>query len=230
MPSPSDDDDFEPHRPASSSASGANKRRADGLQPQIIVKRRASRACLICRRRKVRCDVTSRGAPCTNCRLDDVTCRLIDHNRGARARLSADVNEGRQQIIVVPAVGSISHTVEGKLVPTSNCSVRAIEAFHKMQCVRINIDSRHRKLTYTKGSHQSKRRRKLRTNPCTGARRNHFPQELDQQSNSHNQVSFSRVGRFTRAASAFLYPLFASALEAYRLGVSGQKRSLDHAR
>ncbi|KAH6972128.1 fungal-specific transcription factor domain-containing protein [Ilyonectria sp. MPI-CAGE-AT-0026] len=52
MPSPSDDDDFEPHRRPSASASGANKRRADGLQPDIIVKRRASRACLICRRRK----------------------------------------------------------------------------------------------------------------------------------------------------------------------------------
>lgn len=35
---------------------------------------RASKACLECRRRKVRCDVLAHGSPCSNCALDDETC------------------------------------------------------------------------------------------------------------------------------------------------------------
>ncbi|KIW84314.1 hypothetical protein Z517_03564 [Fonsecaea pedrosoi CBS 271.37] len=38
------------------------------------VKRRASKACHCCRSRKVRCDLTASGIPCTNCRLDRVEC------------------------------------------------------------------------------------------------------------------------------------------------------------
>lgn len=39
--------------------------------PQKITKRRAARACVSCRARKVRCDVVE-GAPCGNCRWDNV--------------------------------------------------------------------------------------------------------------------------------------------------------------
>lgn len=39
-------------------------------------KRRASRACSSCNSRKVRCDVTTRGQPCTGCRIDHYKCEV----------------------------------------------------------------------------------------------------------------------------------------------------------
>jgi len=45
------------------------------------VKRRASKACQCCRSRKVRCNVTEHGAPCTNCRLDEVECIVSESRR-----------------------------------------------------------------------------------------------------------------------------------------------------
>jgi hypothetical protein len=46
-----------------------------------VTKNRAPRACLHCRSRKVRCDVFTGGSPCTNCRLDSLTCKVVDANR-----------------------------------------------------------------------------------------------------------------------------------------------------
>lgn len=61
----------------------------DGHGTGRSVKRRASKACQCCRARKVRCNVTEHGAPCTNCRLDEVECivsesrrkKLVPHSR-----------------------------------------------------------------------------------------------------------------------------------------------------
>ncbi|KAF2483262.1 fungal-specific transcription factor domain-containing protein, partial [Neohortaea acidophila] len=39
-------------------------------------RRRAAKACFSCNARKVRCDVTANGAPCTNCRLDEIACTI----------------------------------------------------------------------------------------------------------------------------------------------------------
>lgn len=58
---------------------------ADSNAPQKITKRRAARACVSCRARKVRCDVVE-GAPCGNCRWDNVEVRiwtLVSHPRSA---------------------------------------------------------------------------------------------------------------------------------------------------
>jgi hypothetical protein len=54
-------------------ATGAKKRGStdDSAAAQKITKRRAARACVSCRARKVRCDVVE-GAPCGNCRWDNV--------------------------------------------------------------------------------------------------------------------------------------------------------------
>lgn len=41
---------------------------------QTKTRKRASKACLSCRARKVRCDVSQRGRPCMNCYLDSETC------------------------------------------------------------------------------------------------------------------------------------------------------------
>ncbi|KAJ0155875.1 Uncharacterized protein HZ326_1820 [Fusarium oxysporum f. sp. albedinis] len=39
-----------------------------------IYRRRATRACLSCRGRKVRCDVTRTSMPCSNCRFNLTEC------------------------------------------------------------------------------------------------------------------------------------------------------------
>ncbi|KAF3764618.1 hypothetical protein M406DRAFT_259208, partial [Cryphonectria parasitica EP155] len=41
------------------------------------IRRRANKACLACRARKVRCDVSQRGRPCMNCFLDGEACVVI---------------------------------------------------------------------------------------------------------------------------------------------------------
>ncbi|KAF9891543.1 hypothetical protein FE257_004010 [Aspergillus nanangensis] len=46
-----------------------------------VTKKRAPRACLHCRNRKVRCDVVTGGHPCTNCRLDSLTCKVAESVR-----------------------------------------------------------------------------------------------------------------------------------------------------
>lgn len=54
--------------------SNSKKRASAGDEssgPQKVTKRRAARACVSCRARKVRCDVVE-GAPCGNCRWDNV--------------------------------------------------------------------------------------------------------------------------------------------------------------
>jgi hypothetical protein len=43
--------------------------------------KRASKACLSCRARKVRCDVTASGVPCMNCRLDHRECIVGGRSR-----------------------------------------------------------------------------------------------------------------------------------------------------
>lgn len=52
-----------------------------GMRPGKSVKRRASKACQCCRARKVRCNVVEHGAPCTNCRLDEVECIVSESKR-----------------------------------------------------------------------------------------------------------------------------------------------------
>ena len=54
-------------------------------QASMSKRRRASRACLACRARKVRCDVVLCGKPCTNCRLDFSEC-VVQLRRKNRCR------------------------------------------------------------------------------------------------------------------------------------------------
>ncbi|KAK8075193.1 fungal specific transcription factor domain-containing protein [Apiospora hydei] len=52
----------------------------DPNKPRAAAKarKRAAKACLSCRARKVRCDVSQRGMPCMNCYLDNDTCVVAD--------------------------------------------------------------------------------------------------------------------------------------------------------
>ena len=60
-------------------AAGANTGRV--AKARFFTKRRAAKACQCCRARKVRCNVTEHGAPCTNCRLDEVECVVSEGRR-----------------------------------------------------------------------------------------------------------------------------------------------------
>lgn len=74
--SPSDHQlDFQPPKRKATQAG------LDGNPTGRSVKRRASKACQCCRARKVRCNVTEHGAPCTNCRLDEVDCIVSESRR-----------------------------------------------------------------------------------------------------------------------------------------------------
>ncbi|VUC30026.1 unnamed protein product [Clonostachys rosea] len=58
---------------------------------QTKTRKRASKACLSCRARKVRCDVSQRGRPCMNCYLDSETCVVT--GRASRYRRPRDSGE-----------------------------------------------------------------------------------------------------------------------------------------
>ncbi|KAJ0419597.1 fungal-specific transcription factor domain-containing protein [Aspergillus carlsbadensis] len=65
---------------------------ADTLTDPAAAKRKRSRvACDFCHSRKVRCDLTVTGAPCTNCRLDKQSCfvRESRHKRTRKANAAA---------------------------------------------------------------------------------------------------------------------------------------------
>ncbi|KAI1375148.1 transcription factor CTF1 [Hypoxylon crocopeplum] len=70
------------------SNSQSKKRSASTSEPNgtaKVTKRRAARACISCRSRKVRCDVVE-GAPCGNCRWDGVEC-IVQESRRRRKNL-----------------------------------------------------------------------------------------------------------------------------------------------
>jgi len=60
-------------------------------EPPRRLLRRTSRACQICRSRKVRCDAVERGQPCTNCRLDEVKCVFVETERSKKCRTRKSV-------------------------------------------------------------------------------------------------------------------------------------------
>jgi hypothetical protein len=82
MTPPTTSPDSSPRSPSSHPPSP--KRKADASNTTASnrpVKRRASKACQCCRARKVRCNVVEHGAPCTNCRLDEVPCIVTESRR-----------------------------------------------------------------------------------------------------------------------------------------------------
>ncbi|KAL2787775.1 fungal-specific transcription factor domain-containing protein [Aspergillus keveii] len=65
--------------------------------------KRAARACQRCHARKVRCDATVTGYPCTNCRLDSSPCQAFAGGRERRkqlalARARATASEGLKSV------------------------------------------------------------------------------------------------------------------------------------
>ncbi|EGO61284.1 hypothetical protein NEUTE1DRAFT_120290 [Neurospora tetrasperma FGSC 2508] len=60
---------------------------ADSQNPRPA-KRRAARACLTCRNRKVRCNVVEGGLPCNNCKWDRVECVVMESRRRKKNMLA----------------------------------------------------------------------------------------------------------------------------------------------
>lgn len=56
--------------------------------------RRVCRACSCCRSRKVRCDASGNGIPCTNCRLDGVKCVVSESKRIRKIPVSRAAEHG----------------------------------------------------------------------------------------------------------------------------------------
>lgn len=113
------------------SLAGSTKRKASDTLHNESVKRRASRACLVCRNRKVRCDVVQNGVPCNNCRLDGVSCILTNSNRRKPKSISVDHEvqdrqiHSPQEVVESDQVGDIpvSLTFEGNAsLPFALCS------------------------------------------------------------------------------------------------------------
>ncbi|OHE99847.1 fungal specific transcription factor domain-containing protein [Colletotrichum orchidophilum] len=96
---------------------------------QNKVRKRAPKACLSCRARKVRCDVSQRGRPCMNCYLDSENCVVT--GRASRFRRAqqvdgADTTEGAyppydadagEQLLVVDPITTTSN--DSRPVPSN---------------------------------------------------------------------------------------------------------------
>lgn len=66
--------------------------------------RRARRACLSCRTRKIRCNVEQQGPPCSNCLTDGLPgCQTVESLRGKKLRASIEKPKSTKH----PATASI---------------------------------------------------------------------------------------------------------------------------
>ncbi|KAL4860443.1 fungal-specific transcription factor domain-containing protein [Aspergillus spectabilis] len=72
-------------------------------------RRRASQACLQCRKRKVRCDVASKGQPCRNCTFDRAPCE-VKQRQQRRQLYSLNIRPTTDTIPLSP-LGSTNHSV-----------------------------------------------------------------------------------------------------------------------
>lgn len=60
---------------------------ADIFIHETFTAKRARKACLTCRRRKIRCNVDAQGPPCSNCLTDGLAgCRTTESLRGKKPR------------------------------------------------------------------------------------------------------------------------------------------------
>jgi hypothetical protein len=100
----------------------------DGHATGRSVKRRASKACQCCRSRKVRCNVTEHGAPCTNCRLDEVECIVSESRRKKSVSHSRAISEPplpkhKQRFCLINDIARCRHAIsdEGSVFGLAIC-------------------------------------------------------------------------------------------------------------
>ncbi|XXH02568.1 hypothetical protein Hte_008945 [Hypoxylon texense] len=105
---------------------------ADTMEPKpkssAKMRKRAPKACLSCRSRKVRCDVSQRGRPCMNCYLDNETCVVT--GRASRFRRGQRENDNTQASFPPYAADECSHgrTSEDVVNSRNNGEVPSLRA------------------------------------------------------------------------------------------------------
>ncbi|KAF2735243.1 hypothetical protein EJ04DRAFT_492095 [Polyplosphaeria fusca] len=140
----------------------------DGHHTGRSVKRRASKACQCCRARKVRCNVTEHGAPCTNCRLDEVECIVSESRRKKKWSKdedhqhdsSAAVSSATRKLASRDALDSIQNLSSASSQPSHEAEPRhdehvphSIYASHGNRLNSIsNFSDLHRRLSVTSQS------------------------------------------------------------------------------
>ncbi|OHW91581.1 cutinase transcription factor 1 beta [Colletotrichum incanum] len=99
----------------------------DGAPPAKVTKRRAARACVSCRARKVRCDVVE-GAPCGNCRWDNVECVVQESRRRKKNLLTASTaaHLGAEAQLRSKGANPINIHSSAELRRPSNASVASV--------------------------------------------------------------------------------------------------------
>ncbi|KAK1966124.1 hypothetical protein LY78DRAFT_67704 [Colletotrichum sublineola] len=99
----------------------------DGAPPAKVTKRRAARACVSCRARKVRCDVVE-GAPCGNCRWDNVECVVQESRRRKKTLLTASTagHLGAEAQLRSKGANPINIHSSAELRRPSNASVASV--------------------------------------------------------------------------------------------------------
>ncbi|EXJ69838.1 uncharacterized protein A1O5_06910 [Cladophialophora psammophila CBS 110553] len=84
--------------------------------------KRAGRACLTCRSRKIRCNVEERGPPCSNCLTDDVHCQTARSKRGKKPRprlkTNSSRNAGPKHGAIIPDVGALDSCSRAIIAPS----------------------------------------------------------------------------------------------------------------
>ncbi|KAJ0422750.1 fungal-specific transcription factor domain-containing protein [Aspergillus carlsbadensis] len=71
--------------------------------PNSTRSRRAARACTRCHSRKVRCDGSITGFPCTNCRLDGRSCTLHSGKRDKEKQMVRSIAKDRERTYPTPS-------------------------------------------------------------------------------------------------------------------------------
>ncbi|PQM43872.1 hypothetical protein VE01_10768 [Pseudogymnoascus verrucosus] len=94
---------MDPEQPrASISSMGVGVTR--DIESPLSTRKRASKACLACRARKIRCDVASHSTPCTNCRISRGECIVRGRpakyrtSKGNKQNTSTDIPPVRSQV------------------------------------------------------------------------------------------------------------------------------------
>ncbi|KAF8462143.1 fungal-specific transcription factor domain-containing protein [Kalaharituber pfeilii] len=129
---------------ASSTAGQKRNSTAAGSTPSTnfrAVKRRASKACQCCRARKVRCNVVEHGAPCTNCRLDEVECIITESKR--RKKLWGAKIDQKKENNAANAEGAKVSTLNAAVVRQDSILISAgtPASPHRMGLDNENLDS-----------------------------------------------------------------------------------------
>ncbi|KIX09566.1 uncharacterized protein Z518_00646 [Rhinocladiella mackenziei CBS 650.93] len=82
---------------------------------QDLLAKRAGRACLSCRSRKIRCNVEEQGQPCSNCLNDEANCQIAKSKRGKKPRRRLKMNPKcpKAKHDTTQSVGRINSNVDG---------------------------------------------------------------------------------------------------------------------